>query len=237
MVKLVLIFDWDSWMPRRRSSLIKKADPGWHDILCLRPKRLLDDPAAGRMVFAERLAWAQELEVEIGVGSGDFLLAAARNKPDTLFVGLEYAAKFLKLSRDRVAQENLKNVVLMAGDASLFLKFVFPEESVDVFHIYFPDPWPKRAHHKKRAMGERGLVLINRCLKKRGAIYFATDHKGYAQDARRTLDQFDHLGLEQEATITRPGHTYFAPYGAPTHFGSKYAVEGRPIYAKQVRKR
>ncbi len=97
------------------------------------------------------------LEVEIGSGKGLFLSAAATENPDHNFLGIERATKYARYAASRLAQRNLSNARLVHGDAKRLLTEWIPDNSLAAVHVYFPDPWWK-ARHKKRRMMTEGIV-------------------------------------------------------------------------------
>ena len=219
-------------MPRRRSTAIRHAQPGWHDIHQERAREFLGEH--GHAFFEQRLAKAKRLEIEVGSGSGSFLLQAAQNQPETLFVGIEYSGKFMRLFRDRMLAEKLENILLLATDARAFLMGGLPPASVDAFHVYFPDPWHRHRAQKKRTLGKEGLPLLKKALKPGGAIYFTTDHEQYFRDVEKILPEHPDLKIEQNRTVTqetKAATPYVASYGGSTHFGERYLKLGKPVFS------
>src|SRR5262249_17858029 len=92
----------------------------------------------------------QLVEIEIGFGKGLFLLGAAQANPTTNFVGVENARKYQLLAAARMAKRGLTNVRLANADARVFLRDFVGAESCQAVHLYFPDPWWKRRHLKRR---------------------------------------------------------------------------------------
>ena len=98
--------------------------------------------------FARIFGRAGPVHIEIGSGKGTFLVAQAQAQPEVNFLGIEWARKFYRHAVDRIGRWDLRNVRIVRTDAATFLRDLVPPESVDCFHIYFPDPWPKKRHHK-----------------------------------------------------------------------------------------
>jgi len=93
---------------------------------------------------------AGEWEVEIGFGKGRFLLDQAAARPERRFLGIEVASKYYRLCRQRAERRGLDNVLVVRGEALYLLSAVFPARFAAALHVYFPDPWPKSRHHKRR---------------------------------------------------------------------------------------
>lgn len=172
------------------------------------PDSVITDPVSGRL---DLRSWFKDptrrFEVEIGSGKGAFLVQQADLEPQTNFLGIEWAGEFAAYIADRIRrrQENANthtNVRVLHTDASQLLKWRCVDESIDVVHLYFSDPWPKNKHHKKRVIQHQTLFDIWRCLKPNGELRVVTDHDElWAWD----LAHFDHW-----ATGSSSAHENFA---------------------------
>jgi tRNA (guanine-N7-)-methyltransferase len=122
---------------------------------------------------------SQPLEVELGCGDASFLVEYAQRHPDRNFIGVErLLGRIRKLDRKgrRAGLTNLRGVQI---ESSYFLKYLLPPRSVAALHIYFPDPWPKKRHHKNRLINESFPQLAAAALALGGVVYFRTDDKDY----------------------------------------------------------
>jgi len=132
-------------------------------------------------LFACRVPAPLPLVVEIGFGRGEFLLALARECPEQAFVGIEYSYKrTLKMAR-RVARLGIANVVLVEASAEAVLRDALCDASVSCFWLNFPDPWPKKRHHRRRFVQSDSLAWIARRLVPEGLLRIATDDLDYAR--------------------------------------------------------
>jgi tRNA (guanine-N7-)-methyltransferase len=132
-------------------------------------------------LYAPELAPPLRLVVDVGFGRGEFLMELAREDPTTAFLGIEYSFKrVLKMAR-RLARSDLVNVRLIEATAELVVGERLPEASVSCFWINFPDPWPKKRHHRRRLIQARFVRALARCLVAGGELHVATDHIGYAE--------------------------------------------------------
>ena len=104
----------------------------------------------GKIDFVRIFGRAGPVHIEIGTGKGTFLLNQARAQPGDNFLGIEWARKYYRYAVDRIGRWGLTNVRIIRTDAATFLADFIPDDSVECFHIYFPDPWPKKRHHKRR---------------------------------------------------------------------------------------
>ncbi len=165
-------------------------------------------------------------EVEIGFGKGSYLLRRAALEPEGRFLGIEIAGEYFRLVARRIAKRRLPNVVLLEGEAQYLAGAVLPGGFARAVHIYFPDPWPKLRHHRRRLLAPDSLDLVQGLLAPHGRLYFATDFLAYGDAVRRLL-------------ISQPGARVTVretpwPDGARTNYESKYLAEGRPILRLEV---
>ncbi|MCH9022614.1 MAG: tRNA (guanosine(46)-N7)-methyltransferase TrmB, partial [Planctomycetes bacterium] len=119
------------------------------------------------------------LHLEVGSGKGTFLVNQARALPDVNFLGIEWANKFYRYSVDRLQRWQLENVRVVRVDATDFIRLHLPDESVELYHIYFPDPWPKKRHHRRRFFNEDNMGQVLRTLIAGGILQVATDYQEY----------------------------------------------------------
>jgi tRNA (guanine-N7-)-methyltransferase len=142
----------------------------------------------GRIDFAAIFGRRGPVHVEIGTGRASFLLNQAKNYPEINFLGIEWASRYCRYAVDRVGRWDVANVKIIRTEAATFLSEFIADESVDCFHIYFPDPWPKSRHHKRRFFSETNLNQMMRCLKKGGIIQAATDHAEYFGQIQKLIE-------------------------------------------------
>ncbi len=119
------------------------------------------------------------LEVELGAGDGSFLAAYAQAHPETNFLGVERLLGRLRKIDRKGRRAGLRNLRLVRMEASYVAQYLLPKESVQSFHIYFPDPWPKRRHWKNRLITENFTEILRAALVFGGAVYVRTDNREY----------------------------------------------------------
>ena len=131
--------------------------------------------------------------IEIGFGMGESTLKIAKANPDKNYIGIEvFLYGFSKLLAN-ASKENVTNLKLMRFDAVQVLQDMVPDNSVDGFHVFFPDPWPKKRHHKKRLIQVPFATLLASKLKKGGYIYCVTDWEEYAIQMLKVFDSVECL--------------------------------------------
>ena len=167
------------------------------------------------------------LEIEIGSGRARFLVAAARENPAHDFLGLERSLAYYRVCRERVARAGLANARVLRADGRMFAESL-ASGSVRAFHVYFPDPWPKKKQLKRRLLDAVTLDLLANRLEPGGTLRIATDYAGYGRAIRSLLETV--AALEALAWDALP-----AP--PPSSFEVKYQAEGRPIWRFLLRRR
>jgi tRNA (guanine-N7-)-methyltransferase len=132
----------------------------------------------GPLSFPDLFGNERPVEVEIGCGRGKFLIACALEMPEVNFLGLDRVGKWMKTAQMRRDRRKIQNLQFLKAEARQFLERL-PRESVSVFHIYFPDPWPKKRHHKRRLVTAPFLEALSARLKPAGTVALATDDGHY----------------------------------------------------------
>src|SRR4030042_1523728 len=142
----------------------------------------------GKIDFVRIFGRKGPVHVEVGTGRGTFLLNEAQSHPETNFLGIEWASKYYRYAVDRIGRWGLKNVRIIRTEAAGFITDFVADGTVECFHIYFPDPWPKKRHHKRRFFCEKNLEQLLRCLEPCGIIKAATDHAEYFEQMERVVN-------------------------------------------------
>jgi len=197
----------------------------------------------GISVRAEELAGPVDFElifgrkapvhIEIGSGKGTFLLAQAGAAPEVNFLGIERANKYYRYAVDRIGRWGLANVRIIRTDAASFLSEHVGDSSVDWFHIYFPDPWPKKRHHKRRFVCPPNMAQMVRCLKAGGVIQIATDHADYFEEIQKVIGAHSE---RLEAIEFTPAAGAEDGELTGTNYERKYIKDKREIYTIAVKK-
>lgn len=130
----------------------------------------------------------QPLEVELGAGDGSFLAAYAAARRDTNFIGVERLLGRLRKIEKKSRRAGLANVRLLRIEANYFVRFMLPKGSARAFHIYFPDPWPKRRHWKNRLIDEGFTEALRAALEAGGIVYLRTDDPPYFEQMLRSFE-------------------------------------------------
>jgi tRNA (guanine-N7-)-methyltransferase len=175
-------------------------------VFTIEPRALFDRPAP--------------LEIEIGAGRGDFILERAAKAPERNFLAIELAATIAQLMAVRAGRSGLDNLKVARMDARTLVNLMLPEASVDAFHIYFPDPWPKERHIKHRLFTGWFAASLKRLLRPCAPLFVATDVPEYAHDIFAMLAECGFVRTE----LAVPG-------AETTGFAQRFRAAGKPIYA------
>jgi tRNA (guanine-N7-)-methyltransferase len=196
----------------------------------------------GQINFVRVFGRSGPIHIEIGTGKATFLLNQARAHPDIDFLGIERSNKYYRYAVDRIGRWSVTNVRIIRTDAAAFLapsvsyeaRAEVPANSIDCFYIYFPDPWPKRRHYKRRFLCPANLANLIRCLKTRGTLRIATDHAEYFEQIQRLIaersDQLEQIEFLPSAVVSNGELT-------GTNYERKYIRDKRQIYTFAARKK
>ncbi len=165
------------------------------------------------------------VELEVGCGKGLFLRNAAAAEPGHNFLGIEIVRKYAYYGAERIAKLGLTNIRIVPGDALAFLKRV-PEASVQSVHLYFPDPWWKKRHHKRRVFTSEFVKDVARILADDGRFLIVTDVADYFRMVQEIMREFELFVPDRPPEENQPQHDM----DYLTNFERKFRREGRPIY-------
>lgn len=151
--------------------------------------------------------------LEIGFGMGSSLVAMAKHSPDYNFIGIEVYRPGIGAALIELEKQQLTNVKIFSADAVEILTNNIPDKSLTKVLLFFPDPWPKRKHHKRRIVNESFLNLLAQKIKPGGIFHMATDCDDYMQHAYRLIANHKDFIISNEDTATRPLLTKFEQRG------------------------
>ncbi len=161
-------------------------------------EKIADNPLYLHEVFGDRY---KVFEVEVGFSNAHFLREYANANPKTALLGIEKKLKYFRrgqVNLERKLQQN--NVKIINYDAYAVVRELIPLNSVDVFHFYFPDPWPKKRHRENRLLSADFLLVLYNRLKKCGVIQIATDHNDYAFFIKEQIKELSPLFEKKSLT-------------------------------------
>jgi tRNA (guanine-N7-)-methyltransferase len=201
---------------------LRKIDPRLDVDRYFVPFEALPRPWEGEVLFGR----TAPLEVEVGSGKGMFLASASEADPDANYLGIEMAYKYARFTAARLAKAKAAAARIVHGDAVPLLAEVLPDRSVRGVHIYFPDPWWKARHKKRRLIRPTFVASIERVLEWGGQFHFWTDVEEYFRSATDVVNAHSRLALHPPLQIEEAP----SPSAGRTHRERRVRLEGGTVY-------
>jgi len=197
------------------------ADTTFFNVLELVPELQI-----ARLDLVELFGRHAPLHVDLGCGDGSLLCELAEQFPEKNFLGIERLTKRVEKVRRKALK--IENVRVLGTDTLFAVRYLLPENSVETFYLFFPDPWPKRRHQQRRIFTCEFLDSIAAALEQNGALRIATDQLDY-------FHQMEHLsrGHSQFEIVPSSRNDRVLPR---TKFESRFRQQGMPIYRLTLRK-
>jgi len=164
------------------------------------------------------------IEVDLGCGDGSFLGAIAAANPDRDFLGLERLVHRVHKARRQIMEREITNARVLWIETAYAVERLLPAQSVDVFHLLFPDPWPKRRHARRRIVTEEFLQSIQAALAREGRLRIVTDSVDYFREIERLVSLSTELIRDCDPEPAHP----------PSRFEQRFS--GLEIYRLTLRK-
>ena len=190
------------------------------------PEMMTMDPASFKGRWQERFAKPQQLQVEVGMGKGQFIIGMAKAHPEINFIGLEIESTVAAIALKNALPEQLPNLTLVRGDGA-GLDTYFEDGSIDRLYLNFSDPWPKTRHEKRRLTYKTFLANYQQVVKPGGGLEFKTDNQGLFEYSLTSLNNFgmifDGVWLNLHESPENEGNV-------ETEYEQRFASLGQPIY-------
>ena len=140
----------------------------------------------------------QDLEIEVGSGKGLFVLNESEANPNRNFLGNEIAHKYCRFAAYRLAKAKRANAFMLRGDGMKLFRELLPEGCAVAVHVYFPDPWWKARHRRRRVMTPQFIADLQRILKPEGVFHFWTDVEEYFEETMGLMQDHSELSGPQK---------------------------------------
>jgi len=211
----------------RRS--LRKIDPALDLSPWLVPEQELPDPLDAAALFGR----AAPLEIEVGTGKGLFLGHATGARPDHLLLGIELARNYARFAAARLAKLNRANGKVVHGDGVRIFQQRLPDTCARAVHVYFPDPWWKKRHRKRRIMTASFVGDVHRVLEPNGVLHFWTDVKEYFDATLELIAEAGVFPSPQFPAAVPAEHDL----DYRTHFERRMRLRDLPVFRAEFHKR
>jgi len=196
---------------------------------------LIPESYVSRLDLEKIFGPSAPLHVDLGCGDGSFLCALAHLMPEKNFLGIERLLGRVRTAARRAAE--IANVRLLHLESSYAVQYLLPAGSVETFYLLFPDPWPKRRHHRRRIVTPDFLDSIRAALGESGFLFFATDHLDYFREVKRVARNHSGFSTADVAVCSTMSHPWRRHVCLPlTKFEQKFRVQGVLIHWLELRK-
>lgn len=172
------------------------------------------------------------LEIEVGSGKGLFLQSVSGAVPEHCFLGCEVSAKYARFAAAKLAREQRTNALMVHGDALRMFREYLREASAVAVHVYFPDPWWKKRHWRRRVMQEPFLKDVERVLELGGTLHFWTDVEEYFTTTLELIKRVTHLAGPFQVPARDPAHDL----DYRTHFERRMRLHHEAVYRAEFRR-
>ncbi len=175
------------------------------------------------------------VEIEIGCGKGRFILAESKARPDVNFIAIERSLKIIRIAASRAAKADHPNLAFLNLDADMVVKLLVKPKSVLTYHVYFPDPWPKARHHKRRLFNSRLLQKMAETLLPQGKLKLKSDHAEYYNDADGRILASGLFKKVNKYVSHETIRDILEAGDEASHYEVKWRKEARPIHSSEYK--
>lgn len=190
------------------------------------PEKMVLDGETLKGHWQERFEKPQLIQLEVGMGKGQFIIGMAKAHPEINFIGLEIESTVAAIALKKALPEELPNLQLIRANGA-GLETFFEDHSIDRIYLNFSDPWPKTRHEKRRLTYKSFLANYERVLKPNGKIELKTDNQGFFE---YSLTSFNNYGLVFDGVWLDLHHSDENEGNVETEYEQKFSELGQPIY-------
>ncbi len=166
------------------------------------------------------------LELEVGSGKGTFLVTESQARPDVNFLGIEYTRRYWRCAADRLRRNDQDNARLVLAEAVTFIRDHLDDASLSGVHVYFPDPWPKTSHRKRRFVQAEHIELVAMKMRSGARLRIVTDHAKYFAQIDKVIRSSSLRVIDFDALAAAADSQEIVG----SNFERKYRREGRAFH-------
>lgn len=195
-------------------------------LLVAHPEKMVLTPSEVKGQWAERFPKDQPIQLEVGMGKGQFIIGMAKKYPNINFIGLEIEKTIAAIALKKALPENLPNLQLLCADGAELTDF-FADHQIDKLFLNFSDPWPKKRHTKRRLTYHTFLEGYEQVVKQRGSLELKTDNMGFFEFSLQSLNNY---GMKFDGVWLDLHHSDENAMNVETEYEHKFSELGQPIY-------
>ena len=199
---------------------------GEEELLSENSQIVVAQPEEWKGKWQERFPKNQPIQIEIGMGKGQFITGMAKANPEINYIGIDMQVSVVSFALDKVLAEQLPNVQLLHVDGSALTNY-FADGEVDQIYLNFSDPWPKKRHEKRRLTSKEFLSVDEQILRPQGEIHFKTDNRGLFE---YSLASFSQYGMVLKKVWLDLHQSDEVATNIMTEYEEKFSAKGQPIY-------
>lgn len=199
---------------------------GAEELLSENSQIVVAQPEEWKGKWQERFPKNQPIQIEIGMGKGQFITGMAKANPEINYIGIDMQVSVVSFALDKVLAEHLPNVQLLHVDGSALTNY-FADGEVDQIYLNFSDPWPKKRHEKRRLTSKEFLSVDEQILRPQGEIHFKTDNRGLFE---YSLASFSQYGMVLKKVWLDLHQSDEVATNIMTEYEEKFSAKGQPIY-------
>jgi tRNA (guanine-N7-)-methyltransferase len=199
---------------------------GAEELLSENSQIVVAQPEEWKGKWQERFPKNQPIQIEIGMGKGQFITGMAKANPEINYIGIDMQVSVVSFALDKVLAEQLPNVQLLHVDGSALTNY-FADGEVDQIYLNFSDPWPKKRHEKRRLTSKEFLSVDEQILRPQGEIHFKTDNRGLFE---YSLASFSQYGMVLKKVWLDLHQSDEVATNIMTEYEEKFSAKGQPIY-------
>ncbi|HLQ39650.1 MAG TPA: tRNA (guanosine(46)-N7)-methyltransferase TrmB [Tetragenococcus sp.] len=203
---------------------------GAEELIAANPQYVVENPQNWRGRWRERFGNDRPIQIEIGMGKGQFINQMAQNHPEINYIGIDMQVSVVSFALDKLLARPLDNLQLLYVDGSDLTDY-FAENEVDLIYLNFSDPWPKKKHAKRRLTYKNFLAIDEQILRPAGEIHFKTDNQALFEYSLASFSQYGMTLIQVWLDLHESDYIG----NVMTEYEEKFAAKGQPIYRVEAK--